>query len=154
MIKIAIVDDQELWGQRLEEDISDLLKKEAKSFQIQSMTKGQTLLDEYRDGNSFDLLFIDIEMDGMDGIQLGDQIRKLWDKRVKMVYISAYPEKVYKAINYDLLGFIDKASYRKEDLDLVLKRAIKKLEKEIEYYVYYQDRQKKINRYRKNPLLF
>lgn len=143
MIRIALIDDQEIWLQKLEKDLEEILLSLGKEGKIQSMTKATTLLEEYQDGYYFDLLFIDIQMKDLDGIQLGEKIRSLGDNRVKMVYVSAFPDLAYKAINNEVIGFIDKASYCKEDVELVLKRALKKLEKTPEYYEFFQNRQKR-----------
>ena len=143
MIRIALIDDQETWLQKLEKDIQEILLSLGKEGKIQSMAKATTLLEEYQDGYYFDLLFIDIQMKDLDGIQLGEKIRSLGDNHAKMVYISAFPELAYKAINNEVIGFIDKASYCKKDLELVLKRALKKLKRSPDYYEFHQDRQKR-----------
>lgn len=143
MIRIALIDDQEIWLQKLEKDLEEILLSLGKEGKIQSMTKATTLLEEYQDGYYFDLLFIDIQMKDLDGIQLGEKIRAIGDNHAKMVYISAFPELAYKAINNEVIGFIDKASYCKKDLELVLKRALKKLKRSPDYYEFYQDRQKR-----------
>lgn len=51
--------------------------------------KGEHLVDSVEMGNSFDIIFLDIEMGQEDGITVARRIRKI-DKSVLIVYVTSH----------------------------------------------------------------
>ena len=49
--------------------------------------------------NSFDLIFLDIEMSGMNGMETVRQLRQLGVQSV-LVFVTAYPDFVFKDMKY------------------------------------------------------
>jgi CheY-like chemotaxis protein len=92
-IKIAICDDTE-------EDIellSGALYTYDHSFEIVTYTNGETLIDEFLDSNLFiDILFLDIYMPGIDGVQTAQRIRSV-RKDIKIIFISSSREHYLQA---------------------------------------------------------
>lgn len=62
---------------------------------------------------AFDLVMLDINMPGMDGIAVGEQIRS---KRIKtqIIYVSGCEERVFDALPLQPLGFVRKKSFLKD----------------------------------------
>ena len=56
-------------------------------------------------GKNYDLLFLDIDMKGMDGIETARKIR-LRDKKLKIVYVTAYREYAGKAFSVHAFGYL------------------------------------------------
>lgn len=124
-IKIAVCDDNA-------EDIallsSSLLAYDP-SFEILTYQRGDTLVDDFLEGNpSVDLLFLDIYMPGLDGIATAQKIHNRF-RGLKIIFTSSskdhYPQ-AYEvfAFNY-LLKPVDKGR-----LYAVLDRAIAEIGKE------------------------
>ena len=65
-MKIAICDDEEVFNEQTIELITSMLAKPAEC-EIKTYFSGETLLDEYA-SNRFDIVFLDIEMNGINGI--------------------------------------------------------------------------------------
>ena len=89
-MKIAICDDDQILCHHLEEMLLELGRKEQTILQTELFFDGDTLWNYLKQGYRFDLLFLDIEMDRMDGIAVGRAIRNiLGDEDCRIVYISS-----------------------------------------------------------------
>ena len=89
-MKIAICDDDQILCHHLEEMLLELGRKEQTVLQTELFFDGDTLWNYLKQGYRFDLLFLDIEMDRMDGIAVGRAIRNiLGDEDCRIVYISS-----------------------------------------------------------------
>ena len=85
MIKIAVCDDDE----RTLGDTLELLKQYKKlPLSADAYTSGEALLAA---GKKYDILLLDIDMEGMDGIQTARRIREA-DKEVKLIYVTNYSD--------------------------------------------------------------
>ena len=84
----------------LVDDNPDLLNLAAHLFQllgfdVLTATSGDKALDILRQGHDIDVLFSDVVMPGLDGIQLGHEARKLMPE-IKVILVSGFhePEKL------------------------------------------------------------
>ena len=129
-IKIVICDDAA-------EDLkllSDALTAYDSSFEIVTYSSGQTLIDEFRDFNlSVDLLFLDIYMPGIDGIQTAQEIRARC-RDVKIIFLSSSKDHYPQAYEVFAFNYIVKP-FDPERLYAVLNRALDELRKESEYKI-------------------
>ena len=79
-MKIAICDDEK----EIRESLRKILEEYKEPFeQIDLYTSGEELLEYDR---NYDLLFLDIDMKGINGIETARKIR-LKDKKIKIVYV-------------------------------------------------------------------
>lgn len=69
-MKVAICDDNELERRKLELFLRRLEKDEQIAFEISMFDSGEALLSECRNGADFDILFLDIYMQGISGISV------------------------------------------------------------------------------------
>lgn len=92
-MNIAICDDDKVLCSSLETQLWKLGKKHNVSMNISVFFDGQTFWNAIQQNNDFDLIFLDILMDNMNGITVGQAIRNvLGDEECKIVYISVYDE--------------------------------------------------------------
>lgn len=85
MLKVAIVDDDE-------DDINDLvckLEEISGSFDICRFPDEKPILAELRNGRTFDIIFMDIQLKGANGIETVKEINAL-DENIDIIYYSAY----------------------------------------------------------------
>lgn len=88
MIKIAICDDDLIFCFSLETII--LNRYSFHEIEIEIFEKGEILYESLKNGIFFDLIFLDIEMVGFDGITTGLKIRNdLENETIQIVYISS-----------------------------------------------------------------
>lgn len=132
-IKITICDDAP-------EDIASLsaaLYAYDPSFEIVSFTNGRALVDEVLDFCfSPDILFLDIYMPGMDGIQTAKELRAHC-RDLKIIYLSSSQEHYPQAYEVFAFNYILKP-FERERLYAVLKRALDELRKENGYKIHIQ----------------
>jgi DNA-binding LytR/AlgR family response regulator len=107
MYRIAICDDEELTCFELESYLINISQKLQILIEIDIFYTGHQLCDFLSDKNSYDLIFLDIELGDFDGIETGDFIRnQLVDKNTLIIYISSkeqYAMKLFKIGTFDFL---------------------------------------------------
>jgi len=105
-LKIGICDDEikEI------ENTKELIKKWGEQreilYNLQCFTNGEKLLANIQEGNSFDILFLDIYMNGSNGLEVAKLIRE-FDAKCKLVFMTNSPKHAIegygvRAFNYHL----------------------------------------------------
>ena len=75
MIRIGIVDDEEIMRLKIHQCIKEILK-EQESVEIRSYDCAEDFLEEVQKKTRFDILFSDIQMLEMNGLELGKRLQK------------------------------------------------------------------------------
>ena len=101
MINIAICDDEELFLQREKEIIYKYMTKKGYNCSIDLFLSGKDYL-ECDDVEKYDIVFLDVSMDEMNGIETAKRIRKN-NQKVYLIFVTAY-------INYATEGYKVNAS--------------------------------------------
>lgn len=78
------------------------------------------------ENHNFDLLLLDIDMPGMDGITLAKRLRKM-ESAIDIIYISNREDKVFLSLTTEPCGFIRKSRFL-EDMDEVIGLYLKRRE--------------------------
>ena len=108
MINIAICDDDKYFLDYISCNIEEVLKDEEKIIAINKFTDGIELLESLRQENTnFDIIFLDINMPNMDGIEVADAIRRK-DNEVLLIFLTSMEDKVYQTFKYNIFRFIRK----------------------------------------------
>lgn len=88
MLNIAICDDDIPMTGRIEMLIEEIGKKNFINTDIEVFWNGECLADAIVEGECYDIIFLDIEMDREDGISVAKRIRKI-DKNCDLLeYLS------------------------------------------------------------------
>jgi len=117
MAKIMTVDDSNL----MVSVISNFIKKISKDHNVISAYSGKEAIEKYK-AEKPDLVFMDIKMPGIDGIEALQEIRKI-DSNAKVVMCTALGEKAQedKARALGAVGYLIKPFSSKDILDAVEK---------------------------------
>lgn len=130
MMRIAICDDMPAISAELEDIVTDAQKHLNQIFKIEVFYSGESLINYIKSGNVFDLIFLDIELEDITGIVVGEFIRKELDDHItKIVYISSKNNYDRQLFEIQPLHFLSKPLDKEKIID-VIKLAIKVLEKE------------------------
>lgn len=107
MLKVAICDDEMSVVSQVEKLISDICSAEGISVKIQTFCSGRELDEKIMDGEKFDIICMDIQMDAGDGITAAENIRQA-DDEVLLIYISGYEKYMIELFRLDVFAFIRK----------------------------------------------
>lgn len=112
MICIAVVDDEEKVLDYISNMISAILKKYKYDAKIIKYTNGHEIIEADKIQN-YDLIFLDLEMPELDGMQTAEIIRKNNINAV-IAIITNRNDLVYRALRYDISAFIRKEFFELE----------------------------------------
>ena len=122
MLLIAIADDDAEDAERLKKYV-DLYCAEHK---IASMTHVfSDGMDFIRSGESYDIVFLDIQMKTLDGLETARLLRKIGMESI-LIFVTNMAQFAIKGYEVDALDFIIKPA-TKESISYVLEKALKRL---------------------------
>lgn len=97
MFKIAICDDESYFIEELKEVISDCMLKKGLVFKIDTYSSGEKFISLGIGMLQYSIIFLDINMDEVDGIMTAKKIREV-SKETFIVFVTAF-------VNYTLEGY-------------------------------------------------
>lgn len=89
MLNIAICDDDIQTTGQIERLIQKIAKRNFVDTDIEVFWNGESLVNTVAAGDSFDIIYLDIEMDKEDGISAAKRIR-IYDKNVLIIYVTSH----------------------------------------------------------------
>lgn len=132
-MKIAICDDERTQIDHLTEKLRLFAESRHKQFEIEAYSSAEAFLFAYRENRDVDILFLDIEMGRMNGIELAREIRAD-NETVQIVFITGYPDYIGEGYDVDALHYLLKP-VRIEKLFEVCERAVSTLEKQPRFHL-------------------
>lgn len=129
MIKIALCDDNEIERGILKNVIEGLLKEIGYGVQIFEFSSGEKLLRNYSRGD-YELIFLDVQMKQLDGIETGKAIREK-DAQVEIVYATSSGQYMKEGYDVHALAYMLKP-YMLEEVRETLVYYLKKYDVEKE----------------------
>ncbi len=126
LYRIAICDDEISQIKNISDYLTRFSIKTDIEFRIERYTSGNELLKKYYNEKSpFDILFLDMEMPGRNGIETAEEIRRIPDRNVLISFITSYPEYMQDSFDVQASQYFTKpVSYELFE---------KKLEKMLDY---------------------
>jgi len=108
MISIALCDNEDIYLDRYQSKLESLAKKMNINLDIIRFSSGESLLFYLEDHpNKFQLIYLDIVMGGLNGIETALQIRKL-NTFVKIVFLTTSKDFVYSAFDANATNYLIK----------------------------------------------
>ena len=110
LIRIAICDDEKHMSDHIRAMASDFFRKKNREIQLRTFSSGEELLSY--DGQ-IDILFLDIQMKGMDGIETA---RKLRDSKFRgfLIFITVLKEMVFQSFEVQAYDYLVKPVEEKQ----------------------------------------
>ena len=75
MLQIAICDDEKFYREKLKALLEKYLKKHNMPYSLHTFLSGEKFLEQCENSVKFDIVFLDISMERIDGIQTAMRIR-------------------------------------------------------------------------------
>ena len=137
MFSIAICDDEIKVCSQLEKIFKPYIS--SGEIKIEIYYTGESLLKSLFSGSYFDLIFLDIELEKINGVNVGKKIRtELSYEQIQIVYISAKQEYAMELFAIRPMNFILKPIYENEIIATFMKAV--KLSKEFSEYFEFKNK--------------
>lgn len=125
MYRIGICDDQSEICKQLKQTIYEYASDNNKEILVFIFDSAEKVESFFLDGNDLDLLFLDIELKSMNGIQLANKLREEWNREdIQIAYISANDSYALELFESRPIHFLVKP-INKSTVNKVITKAIK-----------------------------
>lgn len=91
-LNIAICDDDEIYRREIASCLDSYLIAQDNNFTYTEFSSGRDLLKKFQKPGDFHIVFLDVEMPGIDGLKTAEIIKTMVDRHVFIVFISNYPD--------------------------------------------------------------
>lgn len=119
--RVAICDDRQTDREYLASLLTEWAAGVGHIVQADLFPSAEAFLFSYEEDKSWDMLLLDIEMDGMNGVTLAKTIRRE-NKTVQLIFVTGYSEYISEGYEVSALHYLMKP-IRKDKLFSVLDRA-------------------------------
>ena len=120
MIKIAVIDDEEQMRKLILQNIKKTVQDQ-KDIEIKTYASGESFWKAVQNGAVSDILFTDIQMQTLNGVELGKRIRKRCPD-MYIVFITSYEEYAAESYRIEAYQYI-----LKQDLEFRLPGVVSQL---------------------------
>lgn len=107
MLRIAVCDDDIRFTAELEEMVRREAAETGTAADTEAYFDGGTLVADMEKGYRYDLIFLDIEMERVDGINAARQIRRM-DRSALLIYVSGYEQYLKELFEVEPFRFLSK----------------------------------------------
>ncbi len=125
MLSIAICDDEKVQINSLKKAVECYLDLKGLKYNIAEFNSGEALINstfkEY-----YDIIFLDIEMTGLNGVETARKIRRNQNRSI-IIFVTAYPDFVFQGYEVRALNYILKP-YKTEKIMQVLYSALEEID--------------------------
>ena len=90
-LNIAIIDNEAPFRKSIAAAVDEWVKKLKISATVNEYSSAESFLFAYEEKKDYDLLLLDIEIDGINGVEMAKQIRHD-DETVQIIFITGYPD--------------------------------------------------------------
>ena len=140
MIRIGICDDMPEEVCKQSSLTRLIMERFGLNAEIYSFGSGEELLQGIRMLGGMDILLMDIEMDGENGIETAQRIRET-DFRTILIFISAYDQYCKEMIEVQPFAFLDKP-VTEENLEEILRKAVRVVHTENERFRFFNSKRR------------
>ncbi len=125
--RVAIVDDSRQDADYVQHFLNAWAQERQVEVQGERFSSAENFLFQYAEEKAWDMLLLDIEMGGMDGVELAKRLRRE-NETVQIVFITGYSDYIAEGYEVAALHYLVKP-VKKEKLFSVLDRAAQKIQK-------------------------
>lgn len=129
-MNIVICDDEKFFCEKLRKLLVNYMRNKGHNFIISEFNDGVSLIEQYYQGKSFDIIFLDIKMAKINGCQTAWKIRQ-FDNSVVIIFLTNVFDFVREGYKLNIFRFLIKSKLDIE-FDEALSCAITKRQMELE----------------------
>lgn len=126
-LNIAVCDDEKYYRTHIKKLLTEYLQKEDVFFQIGEFSDGKDFCEEESNFWKYDIIFLDIEMGSMNGMETAHTIRAK-NKKMDIVFITVMQDYVFEGYRVGAARYI-----MKTDLEVLLPECLEALLKSEKY---------------------
>lgn len=123
MIKISILDDNELAIKELSSFLNDYEKENNLEFKLYPFNNGFNFLDSIKEG--YNIVFLDIDMPGINGLDVARKLRAI-DRNVIIVFVTNMASCAINGYEVEATDFLVKP-IRKEQISFCLNKCLTRI---------------------------
>lgn len=139
MINIAICDDDVMMTSAIEQKLNKIEKEQGIKINCEVFFDGSTLVENIHQGTYYDLIYLDIEMQNLNGISAAELIRKD-EIPALIVYVSSYEQYMKKLFDTEPFRFLSKP-IDEEAFHSVFMAAYRRIRQKSEYFSFTYNKQ-------------
>lgn len=124
-LHITICDDEEAQRSFLADSVRQWAKKGEIVVKVSAQPSAESFLFQYAEDQSCDILLLDIEMGGMNGVDLARAVRQV-DRTMPIIFVTGYMDYITDGYDVEALNYLLKP-VTEEKLFAVLDRALERL---------------------------
>ncbi len=125
MISVGICDDEKQCREQIKNLLELYFKEKGPHYELWEYESGADFLDR---GEEINLLFLDIEMEGVSGIELKDYLQA--EEEIRIIFVTGHVEGMPEAFGKNVYGFLEKP-LDAQKLEKYLARVIEDIEEDI-----------------------
>lgn len=125
MYRFAVCDDNETDAAFVVSLIENWNKRKDLPLQIEVFSSAEAFLFAHEAGPEFDLLLLDIEMGGMNGVELAKKLRRMGE-RLLLVFVTGFMDYISEGYDVEALHYLMKPVTGKK-LEQVLDRSMERI---------------------------
>lgn len=127
-IHVAVVDDEAIQIETMTRLIQQAEKEKQLSIEIHSFSSGEEWLFELEDHKEVEMIFLDIEMKQVDGLEVAKKIREK-DSQMTIVFVTGFAEYAVQGYEVEALDYLLKPIELEKIVQVFERHLTKKPEK-------------------------
>lgn len=116
-LKVAILDDEKVSADLIESVVAGVFKQKNIAAETTVFTSAKKFMWEI-ENKDYNLLFLDIDMPELDGVELGNQLRKAGNK-IDIIFVSNREDRVFDTMKISPVCFVRKSHILTDTPDAV-----------------------------------
>ncbi|MCM1508450.1 MAG: LytTR family DNA-binding domain-containing protein [Ruminococcus flavefaciens] len=122
MIRIAIVDDEDIICNQIEDVLNNVSKALGEEFNVDIYNSGETLINNFKNKEKYDLIFLDIELYECSGIDVGHFIRdEMKDDSTQIAFVSGKNGYDRMLFEFRPINFVEKPITTEKIMNVIAK---------------------------------
>lgn len=109
MIKIALCDDEQYFREKMRKYVSAYMENTGLQYQIDEFNSGEEFINLGFEILQYTMVFLDINMDKMDGMITAGKIREI-SKEIMIVFVTAFVNYTMEGYKYDAVRYLLKGT--------------------------------------------